>query len=118
MNSARVEIVGNGLVMAESDTHPAGTLFSGGYDAELNTLFLASVMGHPEGVQAAGGDPSKSEVSGLRVFKALDSKIYWMDDSMSLPRKLTQLEQQAVAAGLRAYFRHEVEHASKLSDVP
>jgi len=41
-----VKLSGDGLAVDESEGHPAGTLFSGGYDAERNTVFLAGVSIH------------------------------------------------------------------------
>ena len=87
MAPAKVDIVGGGWPVSKSIGHPAGLLYSGGYDAELNTVYLAGVVGHPRGVSLGGGDPSKSCVSGLRVLQLPSGEVYWADDSMSLPRR-------------------------------
>jgi len=102
-----VKLADDGLAVGESEGHPAGTLFSGGYDAERNTVFLAGVMGHPRGVNLAGGDPSSEHVAGLRVI-VVGVTVYWATDSMSLPRGLSEAEGAAVQEGLEGWFSGQV----------
>jgi hypothetical protein len=119
VNAATVHLNGAGLSVDATESHPEGMLFSGGYDADTNELFLASVMGHPRGVSLAGGDPSKQTVSGLRVLILRDRQVYWATDSMSLPRGLSEDESLAVQAGLEAHFNPQiVRRAAALEDVP
>jgi hypothetical protein len=40
MEPAVVKLVDDGPAVGESKGHPAGTLFSGGYDVERNVVFL------------------------------------------------------------------------------
>ena len=68
MGSAKIQIVGDGLKLGAADGHPAGVIYSGGYDSKSSVLYAAGVMGHPRGVSLAGGDPSSDSVSGLRVM--------------------------------------------------
>src|SRR5262245_6316011 len=103
MGTAVVKLAGDGLAVGESEGHPAGTLFSGGYDAERNTVFLAGVMGHPRGVNLAGGNPSGEHVAGLRVI-VVGAAVFWATDSMSLPRGLSEAEAAAVQEGLERQF--------------
>jgi hypothetical protein len=119
MSPATVHIAGDGLRLVATETHPAGRLFSGGYDAASNALFLASVMGHPRGVSLAGGEPSDDSVSGLRVLIAENSTVYWMTDSMSLPRGLNESESESVQASLENHFRGQpILRVEKLEDIP
>jgi hypothetical protein len=112
-------LVGQGLQVDQEVSHPAGVLFSGGYDPEANELFLASVMGHPGGVAAAGGTPSVEQVSGLRVLVVKSGDVYWANDSMSLPRGLNNQEADAVHTGLKAHFvATTVRRVAKLEDIP
>jgi hypothetical protein len=53
MEPAVVKLAGDGLAVGQSDARPAGMLFSGGYDAQRNTLFPAGVMGRPRGANSA-----------------------------------------------------------------
>jgi hypothetical protein len=116
MESAAVKLAGDGLAVGKSDAHPAGTLFSGGYDAQRNTVYLAGVMGHPRGVNLAGGDPSSEHVAGLRVIIA-GAAIYWATDSMSKPRGLSEAESAAVQTGLEQHFPGQpVRRVEKLQD--
>jgi hypothetical protein len=119
MNAAKLQIVGEGLKVARSHSHPAGTMFSGGYDSNVNTLFLASVVGHPRGVSLAGGDPSSADVSGLRILIVELEQVYWASDSMSLPRALSQQEFDLVQAALEDHFgQGKVLRVEKLEDIP
>jgi hypothetical protein len=116
---ARVHVSDHGVSVDETDSHPAGTLFSGGYDADTNNLYLSGVLGHPRGVSLAGGDPSKPGVSGLRVLIASNGDVYWAADSMSLPRDIAQAESMAVQAGLERHFqKHTVRKVKSLEDIP
>jgi hypothetical protein len=118
MKPAKVNIAGEGLRVGDAVSHPAGTLFSGGYDAEKNELYLASVMGHPRGVSLAGGEPSNDCVSGLRVLITEDGNVYWATDSMSLPRGLTESELAQVQDGLANHFRDQlIQRIEKLEDI-
>lgn len=118
MNPAKVNIAGEGLRVEDAVSHPAGILFSGGYDAEQNELYLASVMGHPRGVSLAGGEASNDCVSGLRVLITDDGNVYWTTDSMSLPRGLTEGESTQVQDGLANHFRDRlVRRIEKLEDI-
>ncbi len=119
MKPAKVKIAGNGLRVVDAVSHPAGLLFSGGYDAEKNELFLSSVMGHPRGVAGAGGEPSNDSVSGLRVLIIDSGVVYWSTDSMSLPRGLKQNESIAVQKGIENHFQGQlVCRVEKLEDIP
>jgi hypothetical protein len=118
MPPATVHVAGDGLRLVAAETHPAGRLFSGGYDSARNALFLASVMGHPRGVSLAGGDPSNENVSGLRLLIAESGMIYWMTDSMSLPRGLSESESESVQAALELHFAGKpVSRVDKLEDI-
>ena len=119
MDPATIRIAGDGWPVGNSLSHPEGLIYSGGYDAELNTVFLAGVMGHPRGVSLGGGDPSKACVSGLRVLQLPSGEVYWADDSMSLPRGLSDNERSAVQTGLESLFvENAVRHVAKLEDIP
>jgi hypothetical protein len=116
---ARVHVADHGLNVGEADSHPAGTLFSGGYDAETNDLYLSGVLGHPRGVSLAGGDPSKPSVSGLRVLVVKNNDVYWAADSMSLPRGIEEADAIAVHAGLERHFQNRiVRRVRSLADIP
>jgi hypothetical protein len=119
MQPAKVTIAGPGLRVDNAVSHPPGLLYSGGYDAEKNELYLSSVMGHPRGVAAAGGEPSNESVSGLRVLVVDDGTAYWATDSMSLPRGLNAVESTAVQKGLERHFHdQDVNRVEKLEDIP
>ena len=114
---AAVIISGHGLRVKGAESHPAGVLFSGGYDAKQNAIYLAGVMGHPRGVTRAGGNPSSEYVSGLRVLIVESGDIYWATDSMSLPRGLTELESTIVQSAIEEYFAGKiVRRVEKLED--
>ncbi len=103
--------------MEATDAHPAGILYSGGYDTKTGVLYAASVMGHPRGVSLAGGDPSSEFVSGLRIIIVESGDIYWATDSMSLPRGLTDEEAREVQAALDKHFSKPVRRVEKLEDI-
>ncbi len=118
MKPAKINIAGEGLRVEDAVSHPAGILFSGGYDAEKNELYLASVMGHPRGVSLAGGEPSNDCVSGLRVLITENGNVYWATDSMSLPRGLSEVESKLVQSGLASHFQDQlVQRIEKLEDI-
>jgi hypothetical protein len=118
MLPARVQIVGAGWQVTKSQGHPAGTIFSGGYDSQSNTVFAYGEAGHPGGVRLAGGDPTKPGVSGLRIIRLPNGDVYWADDSMSLPRKFEADEVEAVQQGLEAFFEgSRITKVSRLSDI-
>ncbi|HEY2882235.1 MAG TPA: hypothetical protein VGJ15_07365 [Pirellulales bacterium] len=104
MPSKQIQIIGLGLQVPATETHPAGTMFSGGYDAVANVLYLASVIGHPRGMALAGGDPSSEHVAGLRILIVASGAVYWTTDSMSLPRGLKRDEAAAVQLMLEQHF--------------
>jgi hypothetical protein len=120
MPPARVQIVGEGWRVDKSQGHPAGTIFSGGYDSQSNTVFAAGEAGHPGGVRAAGGDPTRLGVSGLRIIRLPAGDVFWADDSMSLPRKFEPEELEAVQQGLELFFQGsrvtKVARFSEISD--
>jgi hypothetical protein len=119
MGPAEVVISGKGFAIDASPSHPAGMVYSGGYDAELNKLFLASSLGHPGGMAAGGGDPSKADVSGVRLFLYSAGDMYWANDSMSLPRKLSEMEINAVQRGLQNRFPDRLIHQlERLEGIP
>ena len=119
MEPAKVKTAGEGLRVDDAVSHPAGILFSGGYDAETNELYLAGAIGHPRGVVAAGGDPSSEHISGLRVLIVEDGTVYWATDSMSLPRGLDEVESATVQTGLERYFSaSDVRRVERLEDIP
>ena len=119
MKAAEVFLTGDGLALDESPSHPSGIVYSGGYDAELNRLYLASVVGHPRGVAAAGGDPSRKSLSGLRVFISDSGDIYWANDSMSLPRVLGDTDRTTIQLGLEQLFvGRKVAEVVRLQDIP
>jgi hypothetical protein len=116
---AKVHVSEHGLNVEETESHPSGTLFSGGYDAQTNDLYLAGVLGHPRGVSLAGGDPSKPSVSGLRVLIVTSGDVYWAADSMSLPRDIQEADSIAVQTGLTQHFHHRtVQRVASLADIP
>jgi hypothetical protein len=118
VETAKVRLADQGLPVDETETHPAGTLYSGGYDAETNELYVAGVLGHPRGVSLAGGDPSKSSVSGLRVLIVTSGDIYWAADSMSLPRDIQEADSIAVHNGLTQYFQNRtVRRVASLANI-
>jgi hypothetical protein len=118
MQAAKIQIVGDGLKLAQSESHPSGTMFSGDFDADKCTLFLASAMGHPRGVSFAGGDPSAPNVSGMRVLILETGDVYWATDSMSLPRGLTEKESELVQAALETQFPGKtIQRVDKLEDI-
>lgn len=82
MEPADVVLIGDGFQLEDSASNPKRAVYSGGYDAELNKVYLASVVGHPGGMAAAGGEPSKECVSGLRALLIESGEIYWASDSM------------------------------------
>ena len=47
MEPARLQMSGEGWAVGQTPSHPEGIIFSGGYDAETNTVHLAGVAGHP-----------------------------------------------------------------------
>jgi hypothetical protein len=115
---AKVQLADQGLKVDKTETHPAGTLYSGGYDAETNVLYLAGVLGHPRGVSLAGGDPSKPSVSGLRVLIVASGGVYWAADSMSLPRDIDEQDAIAVQSGLMQHFHNRtVRRAESLESI-
>jgi hypothetical protein len=119
LQPTKVQITGDGLRVDNTASHPAGVLFSGGYDADSNVLYLAGVMGHPRGVKVAGGEPSNECVSGLRLLIVDTGKVYWATDSMSLPRGLNQSESESVRAALEDHFQgHSIHRVEKLEDIP
>ena len=119
LQPAKVVVKGSGLLIEASSNHPSGRLFSGGYDATANELFLSSVMGHPGGMAAAGGDPSSANVSGVRMMIVESGDIFWTDDSMSLPLRLTTDAVSAIQLGLESHFHdRRVRHASNLEEIP
>ena len=117
MRIAVIQLVGDGLQLEATDVHPAGLLYSGGYDSKRAILYAASVMGHPRGVSLAGGDPDSEFVSGLRVMKVESGDVYWATDSMSLPRGLTEKEAKEVQAALDKHFSQHVCRVEKLGDI-
>jgi hypothetical protein len=101
-----VTIAGPGLPVEDAISHPPGLLYSGGYDADKNELYLSSVMGHPR-------------VSGLRVLVVRAGNVFWSTDSMSLPRGLSEDESIAVQDGLEYHFQEKtVIRVEKLEDIP
>ncbi len=117
--AGKVQIVGDGLKVDRSETHPAGIMYSGGYDSDKHTLFLASVVGHPRGVSLAGGDPSADGVAGLRILIVESGCIYWATDSMSLPRGLNKEESENVQTALETHFAGKlITRIEKLEDIP
>ena len=117
MGSAKIQLVGEGLRLEATNAHPAGILYSGGYDSKGGVLYAASVMGHPRGVSLAGGDPSSEFVSGLRIIIVESGDNYWATDSMSLPRGLTDAEAKVVQAALDEHFSKHVRRVEKLGDI-
>jgi hypothetical protein len=116
---AKVHVADQGLKVDDTESHPAGTLYSGGYDAQTNDLYLSGVLGHPRGVSLAGGDPSKSSMSGLRVLIFANGDVYWAADSMSLPRNIQDADSIAVHAGLVRQFQNRaVRRVASLADIP
>jgi hypothetical protein len=119
LEPATLQVAGNGLQVNDAISHPPGILFSGGYDADKNELFLSSVMGHPRAVAAAGGEPSDPNVSGLRVLIVSSGIVYWTTDSMSLPRGLNEVESDSVQKALEIHFHSQsVRRVEKLEDIP
>lgn len=119
MAPATVTIAGAGWAVPQTSLHPAGALRGGGYDPDSNTVYLSGAAGHPRGVAAAGGDPTKPNLAGLTVFERADGKVFWANDSLSLPRGLTPEEAQAVQQGLeQAYSGREVRCLRRIADVP
>jgi hypothetical protein len=117
MDTPRVQISGDGLRVDDAVSHPAGLLYSGGYDTVDRVLYLSSVMGHPRGVSLAGGEPAEDRVAGMRVLIIASSDIYWATDSMSLPRGLTEEEADAVQAALQSHFAgQQIRRVEKLED--
>jgi succinate-semialdehyde dehydrogenase/glutarate-semialdehyde dehydrogenase len=94
---ATVKRTGQVTRIAATATKPGGELQAGGYDPLTNTLHLSSGRaGHPRGMAATGGDPSAPDAAGVTVFEHEDGRIFWANDSFSLPRKLTPAEVAAV----------------------
>ncbi len=119
MSDVKIQLVGDGFPLVASDDHPAGALFSGGYDCVERVLYAASVMGHPRGVSLADGDPNDENVSGLRVLVIAGGDIYWASDSMSLPRGLSDAEASEIQAALEKHFAESAIHrVEKLNDIP
>ena len=119
MQIPTIKISGDGLQVANTDGHPPGILFSGGYDADGQVLYLSSVMGHPRGVSLAGGDPSSDHVSGMRVLILDCGNIYWSTDSMSLPRGLAPPEAESVQRALENHFTGQpIRRVEKPEDIP
>jgi hypothetical protein len=119
MQPTQIQIAGDGLRVADAVSHPAGLLFSGGYDAEQNVLYLSSVMGHPRGVSLAGEEAVEDRVAGMRVLVVERGDVYWATDSMSLPRGLNDEQAGQVQAALELYFRGKtIRRVDKFEDVP
>jgi hypothetical protein len=119
MDMPRVQISGDGLRVEDAVSHPAGLLYSGGYDTVDQALYLSSVMGHPRGVSLAGAEPDETRVAGMRVLIVSNGDVYWATDSMSLPRGLNRVEAKAVQAALEKHFHGKpVRRVEKLEDVP
>ena len=117
--AANVIIKGVGWAVPRTATHLAGILRGGGYDPDTNTLYLGGGIGHPRGVVAAGGDPSKATVAGITVFERADGNVYWSNDSISLRGRLTPQEVQMVQHGLeQAYPGKQVQQLASISHVP
>jgi hypothetical protein len=94
-------------------------LRGGGYDPDANTLYLGGGVGHPRGVAAAGGDPTKPNVVGITVFERDDGTVFWANDSLSLPRRLSPEEAAAVQQGLeQTYPGSAVRQLQRIADVP
>ncbi len=118
METARIQISGEGWAVGQTPSHPEGIIFSGGYDAETNIVHLAGVAGHPQGMKRGGGDASKVSASGLRLFLDNNENIDWADDSLSLPRRLSEEEREAVQQGFQRHFTNQtVIHIEKLEDI-
>jgi hypothetical protein len=80
---------------------------------------LGGGFGHPQGVAAAGGDASKPGLAGITVFERADGMVFWVNDSQSLPEKLTPEQTQAVQQGLeQVYLGRDVRQLQKLADLP
>jgi hypothetical protein len=119
MHTAKVQFAGSGLEVADAISHPAGLLFSGGFDTQRNILYLASAMGHPRGVSLAGGEAAEDRVAGMRVLVVASGDVYWATDSMSLPRGLNDDEAGLVQTALELHFRgSQVHRVDKFEALP
>jgi len=79
-----------------------GTAYTGGYDPAANAVYLGDA-GHPQGVFAAGGNPS---APGLAGITAVDNgtSVLWNNASPSLPGVLSDAQRAAVQNGLQNAF--------------
>lgn len=79
-----------------------GTTYTGGYDPNANVIFLGDA-GHPQGVFAAGGNPSAPGLAGITVVDNGQS-LLWNNASPSLNAILTADQRAAVQAALQSAF--------------
>lgn len=74
------------------------------YDSNSGELIIGGLQNHSAVLRAAGHvEKSAKDVSGL-VLRKGDGKIYFDDHSGFFPRKLTEVERQAIANALEAEF--------------
>ena len=115
---ANVKIVGDGLRVIETIKNPGGTLYFGGYDIDANSLLLGSA-GHAHGMSLAGGDPSRVNVAGVSLFLRSDGEVFWANDSISLPRKLTAEQIDEVQSSLERLFpKNQVRNLNTIGQAP
>ena len=82
-------------------------------------MHLGAGFGHPGGVAASGGDPSKSTVAGVSLFERDDGVVFWANDSVSLPRRLSPAEVQSIQWGLEIHYgERPVVQLTRVADVP
>jgi Transglutaminase-like superfamily len=79
-----------------------GDFRCGAYDPETNTLYLGR-GGHFDGMADAGGTPHPRLSRGIS-FLETPTKVYWANDSLSLPFAMTSDEANAVQRGLESAF--------------
>lgn len=80
------------------------TMYAGGYDPELDHLYLKEGYGHADGMGDAGGDPRIGITPGITLFSKGD-KVAWANESGSLTDpKLTQQQIQRMQAAIEKKF--------------
>ena len=117
---AIVKTTGESLVIPASAEKPSGKLQAGGYDAASHTLHLGhAAKGHPRNVSATGGDTGSPGLAGITVFICDDGRVFWANDSLSLPRCLTPEEALTVQRAIeREYPNRPVVRLVRIGDVP
>jgi hypothetical protein len=113
----RVVFAADGLYVSPIAGRPGGWLRQGAFDPRNSILYLGG-PGHANGCAAAGADPIIDWI-GISVFVRLDGCVYWANDSMSLPRILSDDDALLIQQGLASVFAPQlVGRLDRIGDVP